>query len=159
MKDKKLWFGLGISLFFMVITFRKIDFHQLMVAFRSINVYYLGLAVVSTFVSYWFRAVRWRVLLMPLKATRPKNLFSATIIGYMANNLLPARLGEFVRAYALARTESLTTSSVFATLVMDRLCDGFTVLLVLVITLLPCTSLQAWKRCNGTWKGADISSS
>jgi len=135
MKDKKLWFGLGISLFFMVITFRKIDFHQLMVAFRSINVYYLGLAVVSTFVSYWFRAVRWRVLLMPLKATRPKNLFSATIIGYMANNLLPARLGEFVRAYALARTESLTTSSVFATLVMDRLCDGFTVLLVLVITL------------------------
>jgi hypothetical protein len=72
---------------------------------------------------------------MPLKATRMKNLFPATIIGYMANNLLPARLGEFVRAYTLARSESLTTSGVFASLVIDRLCDGFTVLLILLITL------------------------
>ena len=52
----------------------------------------------------------------------------------MANNILPARLGEFVRAYVLAEKESLETSSVFATLVIDRLFDGFTVIVILVIT-------------------------
>ena len=135
MRDKKLWLGVGISLFFMVMTFRKIDFRQLMLAFKTVDIRFLMLAVVSTFVSYWFRAVRWRVLLIPLKATRLKNLFPATVIGYMANNLLPARLGEFVRAYSLARSEQLTSSSVFATLVIDRLCDGFSVLLILLVTL------------------------
>jgi uncharacterized protein (TIRG00374 family) len=53
----------------------------------------------------------------------------------MANNLLPARLGEFVRAYVLARREGLQTPTVFASLVIDRLFDGFTVLLILLITL------------------------
>jgi uncharacterized protein (TIRG00374 family) len=62
------------------------------------------------------------------------NLFPATIIGYMANNILPARLGEFVRAYVLGQKEKIETSSVFATLVVDRLFDGFTVLLILLIT-------------------------
>jgi len=71
---------------------------------------------------------------LPLKKTRMKNLFHATIIGYMANNLLPARLGEFVRAYVLGVKEGLSTSAVFATLVVDRLFDGFTVLLILLIT-------------------------
>ena len=134
-RDKKLWIGSAISLVLLIFLFRKIDYGQLAAAFREMDYRYLVPALISTMVSYWFRAVRWRLLLMPLKATRMKNLFPATIIGYMANNLLPARLGEFVRAYTLARSESLTTSGVFASLVIDRLCDGFTVLLVLILTL------------------------
>jgi uncharacterized protein (TIRG00374 family) len=62
-------------------------------------------------------------------------LYPATIIGYMANNLLPARLGEFVRAYVLAQREGLQTPTVFASLVIDRLFDGFTVMLILLFTL------------------------
>jgi uncharacterized protein (TIRG00374 family) len=53
----------------------------------------------------------------------------------MANNLLPARLGEFVRAYILAQREELQTPTVFASLVIDRLFDGFTVMLMLLFTL------------------------
>jgi glycosyltransferase 2 family protein len=132
--DKKLWIGIGISLFFLFLLFRKIDFHKLLNAFKEMDYRYLLPAVFFTFVSYFFRAVRWKYLLLPLKKTRMKNLFPATIIGYMANNLLPARLGEFVRAYVLGEKEGLGTSSVFATLVVDRLFDGFTVLLILLIT-------------------------
>ncbi len=132
--DKKLWIGLGISAFFLFLLFRKIDLHKLAAAFATMDYRYLWPAVALTFVSYFLRAVRWKYLLNPQKKTLLANLFSATIIGYMANNLLPARLGEFVRAYVLAQKESLDTSSVFATLVVDRLCDGFTVLLVLLIT-------------------------
>lgn len=135
MRDKKLWIGLAISLTLLIFLFRKIDYGQLVTAFRQLDYRLLAPAIVSTMISYWFRAIRWRFLLLPVKATRLRNLFPATIIGYMANNLLPARLGEFVRAYALARSEQLTTSGVFASLVIDRLCDGFSVLLILVITL------------------------
>jgi hypothetical protein len=53
----------------------------------------------------------------------------------MANNVLPARLGEFVRAYVLAQREGLQTPTVFASLVIDRLFDGFTVMLILLFTL------------------------
>lgn len=132
--DKKLWIGIGVSLFFLVLLFRKIDFTKLAAAFREMDYRFLWWAVASTFVSYFIRALRWRVLLLPLKKTALGNLFPSTIIGYMANNILPARLGEFVRAYVLGEKEGLGTSAVFASLVVDRLCDGFTVLLVLLVT-------------------------
>ncbi len=132
--DKKLWIGIGISLFFLILLFRKIDFGKLLEALRELDYRYLVPSVLFTFLSYYFRAVRWRYLLLPMKRTVMRNLFPATIIGYMANNLLPARLGEFVRAFVLAEKEKLDASAVFATLVLDRLFDGFTIILVLVVT-------------------------
>lgn len=132
--DKKILVGIGISLFFLVLLFRKIDFAQLGEAFRTLHYGYLSLAVIVTFISYCLRAVRWHYLVLPQKKAAPRNLLAATIICYMANNLLPARLGEIIRAYVLAEKEQLETSSVFATLVLDRLCDGFSVLVILVVT-------------------------
>lgn len=132
--DKKLWIGIGISVFFLYLLFRKIDFNKLLAALAEMDYRFLLPAVLFTFISYFFRAVRWRFLLKPMKTAGMRNLFSATIIGYMANNLLPARLGEFVRAYVLGEKEKLDKSAVFATLVLDRLFDGFTVILILVVT-------------------------
>ena len=132
--NKKLWIGLGISLFFLFLLFRKIDFHKLLTAFREMDYRYLWPALLFTFVSYFFRAVRWRFILLPIKKTLLKNLFPATMIGYMANNILPARLGEFVRAYVLGEKEGIGMSAGFASLVIDRLFDGFTVLLILLFT-------------------------
>jgi uncharacterized protein (TIRG00374 family) len=132
--DKKLWIGIAISAFFLFLLFRKIDFGKLAAAFRELDYRFIPPALILTFVSYYLRAVRWKFLLLPIKRTRLANLFPSTLIGYMANNLLPARLGEFVRAYSLGKKESIGTSAVFASLVLDRLCDGFTVLLILLIT-------------------------
>jgi hypothetical protein len=132
--DLKFWIGIGISLFFIGLLFTKIDPDKVVAAFREMDWRYLVPAIACTFVSYFLRSVRWYYLLLPLKQVRIASLYPATIIGYMANNVLPARLGEFVRAYVLARKEGLEASSVFATLVVDRLCDGFTVLLMLLFT-------------------------
>lgn len=133
--DMKFWLGIGISVFFMVLLFRKINFQQLGAALRMVDYRYIALAVLFTFISYFLRAVRWHYLLISEKPIPLASLYPATIIGYMANNLLPARLGEFVRAYVLARREGLETPAVFASLVIDRLFDGFTVLLMLLATL------------------------
>ena len=132
--DKKLLIGMAVSAFCLFLLFRKIDFDKMAAAFAGMDYLYLFPALVLTFVSYYLRALRWKFLLSPIKKTRLSNLFPSTLIGYMANNLLPARLGELVRAYSLGRKEGIDTSAVFASLVVDRLCDGFTILLVLLVT-------------------------
>ena len=133
--DLKFWFGIVVSLFFLVLLFNKIDFRLLGAALRSADYRYVFLSICFTFFNYILRAVRWRYLLISSKSIPLSSLYSATIIGYMANNLLPARLGEFVRAYTLAQRENLEAPEVFASLVIDRLFDGFSVLLLLLITL------------------------
>jgi glycosyltransferase 2 family protein len=133
--DLKFWVGIAVSAFFMTLLLKGMDFKQLGVALCSVDYQFVLLAVVFTFISYFLRAVRWRYLLISEKNIPLTSLYPATIIGYMANNLLPARLGEFIRAYVLAEREGLETPTVFASLVIDRLCDGFTVLLILMVTL------------------------
>ncbi len=145
-----MWIGIGISLFFICILFRKIDLHRLFAAFAEMDCRFLPPAVIATLLGYYVRAVRWKYLLMPLKDTDMKNLFPSTVIGYMANNLLPARLGELIRAYVLGEKEQMEKSSVFATLVLDRLFDGFTVLILLAVTLL-------WLRLPEGMSGAQKS--
>lgn len=131
----KFWLGIGVSVFFMALLFRKINFNQLWSALCKVDYRFILLAVALTFVSYFLRAVRWHYLLIQEKRIPLSSLYPATIIGYMANNLLPARLGEFIRAFVLAQKEGLQTPAVFASLVIDRLFDGFTVMLILLITL------------------------
>ena len=86
----------------------------------------------SIVVRFWLTALRWQLLLRPTKRIGIHRLFAITLIGFMANNVLPARLGEFVRAYALGRSEALPASLPFATIVIERIFDGFTLLVFLV---------------------------
>lgn len=133
--DIKFWLGIAISIFFMALLFKKIDFNKLWTALLTVDYRYILIAVFFTFISYFLRAVRWKYLLISDKSIPLSSLYPATIIGYMANNLLPARLGEFVRAYILAEREKLEAPAVFASLVIDRLFDGFSVLVLLLMTL------------------------
>ena len=135
MSDKRLWIGMGISLFFLFLLFRKIDYGQLATAFREVDIKYLIAAVLTTFASFYFRALRWEYLLMPLKKCPTATVFSATMIGLMVNGLFPARLGELARTYVLAERENLDKSSVFASVVIDRLTDVLSLLLLLILTL------------------------
>lgn len=82
-----------------------------------------------TVVTYLVRAWRWQVLLAPIGRTHFSTAFRTTIIGFAANFLLPARVGEFLRPYLLARREHLDPTSAFATIVLERLVDLLTVLL------------------------------
>jgi len=133
--DVKFWIGIAVSVFFMALLFRKIEFDKLWSALAKVEYGYILAAVACTFLSYFLRSVRWHYLLISEKKIPLSSLYPATIIGYMANNLLPARLGEFVRAYVLAQREGLQTPSVFASLVIDRLFDGGTVMVILLVTL------------------------
>lgn len=135
----RLLIGVVVSGVSLVVLLRGVDFPLLFTALSTMNPLYLVPAIASTFISYLFRAGRWHYILAPVRSVPFPSLVSATIVGYMANNILPARLGELVRAHLLARREGVPTSQVLATLVIDRLWDGFTVLLILVVTLVTIT--------------------
>ena len=95
-----------------------------------------GSVFVATF-GFFIRALRWKVLLTPVKAdTSLHSRFAGVSIGFMANNLLPARVGEFARAYAFSKLEPVTASAAFGTLVVERCLDGVVLLLFLTLPLL-----------------------
>jgi glycosyltransferase 2 family protein len=81
--------------------------------------------------TYWARVVRWRYLLAPLGSTRFGVAMRTTIIGFAASMLLPARAGDVIRPYLLARRENLSPSATFATIVVERVLDLIAVLVLL----------------------------
>jgi uncharacterized protein (TIRG00374 family) len=94
------------------------------------------LALVTTMVTYAVRALRWQYLLAGLGPTRFVNAFRATVIGFAASFLLPARAGEFIRPYVLAQHERLSATSAFATVVLERVFDMAAVLVLFAIFML-----------------------
>lgn len=96
----------------------------------------LLIAFGATVVTYVLRAFRWQYLLAPIGHARFRTAFETTIIGFAASFLLPARAGEVLRPYLLARRESLPATAAFATIVVERLLDLLTVLLLFGVFVL-----------------------
>ncbi len=96
----------------------------------------LALALGFTILTYTLRALRWQYLLAGLGRTRFSTAFRATVIGFAASFLLPARAGEFLRPYLLAKRENLGFTATFATVILERVLDAVTVLLLFAVFLL-----------------------
>jgi len=140
----RVWIGLGVSLLCLWLAFRRVEVAELVRSFRDVRPLYLLVALIlAVFVRFFVTAVRWQVLLHPVKRIGLHRLFAVTMIGFMANNVLPARMGEFVRAYALGKTEQLSKSLSFATIVVERVFDGLTILLFLLLSVF-FFSFPAW---------------
>ncbi|MEE2709735.1 MAG: lysylphosphatidylglycerol synthase transmembrane domain-containing protein [Gemmatimonadota bacterium] len=138
---KQFIVGIAISLILLVIVFWKTDRQALWQACMSANYWYVLPSVAVTFVCMWLRAVRWQLLFEPIKKISIHSLFSAVMIGFMANNLLPARLGEFVRAYVIARHEKVAKTASFGTIVVERLFDGLVLISFLIFGFLTSATL------------------
>jgi uncharacterized protein (TIRG00374 family) len=136
-RDPRVWIGALSSALFVWLTLRGVEPDRLAEALGKAHYGYAAPAALLAYLIIWIRALRWRVLLLGIKTIRPASLFKATIIGFMANYLLPARVGELVRAYLIGSREDVATSSAFATVVMERLLDVFSILVVFgLVTLL-----------------------
>jgi hypothetical protein len=131
----QLLVGVVISVAILYYIMRPVDKGELLQAFLKCN-WWWGIPFVAvTFLSMWTRALRWRWLMLPVGQYRAGRLFSPMMIGFGVNSLLPARLGEFARAYVLASKEKVPFTSVFATVVVERIFDTLTLLLLLVAVL------------------------
>ena len=128
MGNWRFWLGLGVSLVLLGVLVYQVDLGEIIAALGQANYLYVAPAISLYFVAVYFRAVRWRYLLSPMRSLRVNRLYPVVIIGYMANNLLPGRLGELVRSYYLAQREQFNTSSALATVLVERVYDGVTLL-------------------------------
>jgi glycosyltransferase 2 family protein len=126
-------FGLAVGL--LALFLRGADFGTVWAELTRGRVDLLVVAVGTTMVTYALRALRWQFLLAGLGPTRFAVAFRATVIGYAASFLLPARAGEFLRPYVLARNERLSVTATFATVVLERVFDLATVLVLFAVFL------------------------
>ncbi|MBI4650968.1 flippase-like domain-containing protein [Candidatus Desantisbacteria bacterium] len=122
-KNIKLLLGIVISGFFLYLAFSNVDFAKILDIIKNVDYYYIIILTIILFASNIIRAVRWKYLLKPLKEIKMWTLFKIIMIGFMANNILPFRMAEFVRAYVLGQKENISKTSSFATIVLERFFD------------------------------------
>lgn len=128
--------GLTVSLLLLYWVLHDVSLPELWYRIRTANLALLALSVAIATGSFVIRAARWQVFLKPaLPASSFRTRFAATCIGFMANNLLPARVGEFARAYAFSKFEPIGVSASFGSLVVERVFDGLTLALFLALPL------------------------
>lgn len=120
-----------LSGLFLYLAMRGTDIASVWQELRSASPVPLVLAMCVVAVSFWVRALRWGVLLGERQPVKVQFLFTSMMIGYLANNVLPARLGELVRIYVFHRKAGISKSKVAATVVLERLMDVL-VLLALI---------------------------
>lgn len=100
-----------------------IDWSAFFTSLRHVNYFYVALLFPWSSTSYFFRALRWRGLLLDEKRIPIANVFWANMVGYFGNNVLPARVGELMRAAYIARQNGLSFSFILATGVTERFMD------------------------------------
>ncbi len=152
MKRWKFWLGVAISVFFLYIVVRKLEWAGFVEALRNANYWWLVPGIAVYFVGVWARAWRWHYLLRPVKSISTRTMFPIVTIGYMGNNIYPARAGEVLRAVILKRREGVPISASLATIIVERIFDGVVMLAFVFINLAELSHLTNVSVAVGTWK-------
>ena len=132
----KLWIGLGVSALLLTLFLLTIDVGRMLDSFADANYVWVVPAVALYLVSVVFRTVRWRVLLAHMRPIPVRRLFPVVVVGYMANDILPMRLGELVRSYYLGEREGVSKSAALATIFVERVLDALVLLVFIVVIAL-----------------------
>ncbi len=144
---RNLMGGIAISAAFLYFTFRSVELDKLWSALRHVDLPLLALATACFALHFVGRAFRWRVIVNPIRPVTARSLLRATVVGFAANNVLPFRLGELVRAVMLTITESVPLGSAVTTVVLVRLLDmvamGTMFVIVLIFFPLPAREKHA----------------
>lgn len=130
--------GVGISLALLFWALRGVKLDDIAHHIRAARPAPLLLAVILATLTFPLRLIRWRLLLRPESGPPypPAPLWHAVALGFMANNLLPLRAGELVRAYTAARLGSIRFTTVLSSIAVERIFDGLTIAALLTLALL-----------------------
>lgn len=125
----------AVSIVFLYLAFRNIEFAVLWSSLSQASWLVILVSAANALFSIWLRAVRWRILLQPLKRIELQSVFSCTMIGFMANNLLPAHAGEVIKPYVLGKKENISGMAALATVLIERLLDSVSLIALLLLVL------------------------
>lgn len=134
--DWRALLGIIVTVFLLWWVFRGQSWGEIWNGVQSANLWLLGGAVAMVTATFLLRALRWKILLSPVcRDTTLHSRFAAVNIGFMVNNLLPARAGEFARALALSRMEPVSASGAVGSLVVERFLDGLAIFLFVFVAM------------------------
>ncbi len=134
-KYKQLLIGLIVSAVFLWLAFRRVPFADLWKALKTINYIYTIPLMFFIMLSMYWRALRWRLYFLPGRDLSSWRLFGPLMVGFGVNNVLPARAGEILRPLALAKQEGIPFSEGIGTIVIERIFDTLTMLVMFFIAL------------------------
>ena len=131
----KLLAGLVLSAFFLWLALKDAQLSEVWGAVQAADYTWMVPMVLLTLVSFLLRTWRWQVLLASAQRVKFWPLLSSTFIGFMGNNVLPARLGELLRVQAIRTAAGVSRSAALGSLVMERILD-ISMLLVFFLVVL-----------------------
>ncbi len=151
MKKWQFWVGVAISAFFLWWSLHTLKPADLWNAVIHANYWWILPGIAVYFIAVWFRAWRWHYLLKPLKSIKTRVMFPITCIGYMGNNIYPARAGEVLRAVILKRKEGVPISASLATIIVERIFDGIVMLAFVFFNLTQLAEMAFVSVPIGKW--------
>ncbi|MGZ6338924.1 MAG: lysylphosphatidylglycerol synthase transmembrane domain-containing protein [Candidatus Limnocylindrales bacterium] len=128
--------GLLISLVSLFLVVRSVDLGRTWDVMRSANPAWLGLAVVALGGDVILRGLRWQRLIAPIHRVAYGRLLAYMLVGYLANNVLPARLGELVRSHYLGDREGISRTTTLGTVVVERVVDAAVLVAIAAVAIL-----------------------
>jgi glycosyltransferase 2 family protein len=128
--------GIVISVVALALVVRSVDVAAAWEIVKSADPRWVALLVVLLAADILLRAVRWRVLLAPIAIVPFRDVLASLLVGYLANNILPARLGEIVRSHDLGERTGVSRSSILGTIVVERVVDTFVVVSIAAVAIL-----------------------
>ena len=128
--------GLAISIFSLWFVLRDVDLGQAWAIIRTANPGWLALGLVCLSADVLIRAVRWQRLILPIQRVRYVPILGYLLVGYLANNVLPARLGELVRSHYLGDRERISRASTLGTVVVERVVDIAVLVAIAAVAIL-----------------------
>ncbi len=132
----KFWIGIAVSVVFLALFVFTVDLERFLDALSRADYALLAPATALYLVSLLFRTLRWQRLLRHLKRVSVVRLYPVVVVGYMANNLLPMRIGELVRSYYVGEREGVSKTTALMTIVVERLLDALTLLAMVAVVAL-----------------------
>ncbi|MEW6482665.1 MAG: lysylphosphatidylglycerol synthase transmembrane domain-containing protein [bacterium] len=145
---KGYFLGILLSCLFLYLAIRNVEYKNVRNALVSANYIFIIPAMLVVIASFLLRAIRWGYILESTKKIGFNSLFGVMMIGFMVNNVLPARIGEFSRAYMMGRKENISKSLSFGTIVLERIFDGFALLFILGLSML-LSPFPKWVKAFG----------
>jgi uncharacterized protein (TIRG00374 family) len=130
---KKIILSLLISVFFIYLSVKGIDFRGVVEGLAKANYLYVLPFLFIVFVMQLLRAWRWGLILIPLGKVSALSLFAVTNVGFLAIMALPARLGELCRPYLMAHISPIKMPAALGTIFVERIIDGATILIIACI--------------------------
>jgi glycosyltransferase 2 family protein len=135
MKKWIFWLGILISAVLLYFSMRGLKLAEAWEALKTAKYLWVIPGIAVYFVAVWMRSWRWHYLLRPLKKISTNSMFPIVCIGYMGNNIYPARAGEVLRAAILKKREGVPISASLATIIVERVFDGVVMLAFIFLNL------------------------